>query len=92
LPPERKRLLLYEDQKTLKKELKSHLSHMNLNEIFAFKNQERFPLEAELAGWPVYSLHSESQRWKLSKYQVSSYSPTLTEMNSLALFHLPADS
>lgn len=60
----------YEDQKTLRRELRSHLSHLSLAELFAFQNKERFPLEAELAGWPIYEPRTEAQRWRLSMDQV----------------------
>jgi hypothetical protein len=82
LHPDKKRVMQYEDQKTLRRELRSHLSHLSLAELFAFQNKERFPLEAELAGWPIYEPRTEAQRWRLPLDQVSLQSSPVTFLST----------
>lgn len=64
--PDKKRILQYEDQKTLRRELKAHLAGQTTADLFAFQNKERFEsLEAEVKGWPIFEIRVEAARWKL---------------------------
>lgn len=70
--PDKKRILQYEDQKTLRRELKAHVGPQAMGNLFAFQNKERFEsLEAEVKGWPIYEVHREATRWKLPKDEVA---------------------
>ncbi len=60
--PEKRRAQQQEDQKNLRRDLRIHLSQVSMNSHFAFHNKERFRLDSELAGWPIYDHKKEFKR------------------------------
>ncbi|KAL6055426.1 Myotubularin-like phosphatase domain [Balamuthia mandrillaris] len=56
--------------RTIHKLIKHYISAKSPNDLFAFKNGEKFGLTSELAGWPAYSIRSEFfQRQRLVETQ-----------------------
>lgn len=50
------------DQQLAIRTLKAYYNHSIVHECYAFQNSERYPIQSEIAGWPVYNVERELER------------------------------
>ncbi len=78
--------------KSLQRVFKQCLFPQRIRDLFAFHNRERFPLQSELLGWPLYSTDGEFKRLKLctEEFRVTTMNSSYMLPNYPAKFIVPA--
>jgi hypothetical protein len=62
------------------------------SDLYAFQSEEKFPLRAELQGWPLYRIDKEFERQQLSsdRWRITDYNRSYNLPHFPSSFIVPA--